>query len=59
MSVYMSSVTQARAFNQTYSGDYLSRVASPIVGVGAGMICLEGTGEIALNDENIPLDLNI
>jgi uncharacterized protein (DUF608 family) len=36
-----------RAFNDTYSGQYLSRVAFPIGGMGAGMICLEGSGAIS------------
>ena len=32
-----------RPFNSSYSGPYLSRVAFPIGGIGAGMICFEGT----------------
>lgn len=36
-----------RAFNDTYKGQYLSRVAFPIGGMGAGMICLEGSGAIS------------
>ena len=35
---------ESRSFNKPYSGDYLSRVAFPLGGIGAGMICLEGTG---------------
>ncbi|MBL7112350.1 MAG: hypothetical protein ISS19_10470 [Bacteroidales bacterium] len=31
-------------FNGTYSGDHLNRVAFPLGGIGAGMVCLEGTG---------------
>ncbi len=34
-------------FNESYSGDYLSRIAFPIGGLGAGMFCLEGTGYIS------------
>ena len=37
-------VAQERPYNGPYSGLYLNRVAFPIGGVGAGMICLEGTG---------------
>ncbi len=37
-------VPQERPFNGPYSGPYLNRVAFPIGGIGAGMICLEGTG---------------
>jgi uncharacterized protein (DUF608 family) len=33
-----------RKFNAPYKGGYLNRVAFPIGGLGAGMICLEGTG---------------
>ena len=33
-----------RAYNGWYSGPHLNRVAFPIGGIGAGMICLEGTG---------------
>lgn len=36
-----------RAFNSTYTGEYLSRLAFPMGGLGAGMICLEGTGAIS------------
>jgi uncharacterized protein (DUF608 family) len=35
------------AFNDTYRGSCLNRVAFPIGGMGAGMICLEGTGAIS------------
>lgn len=33
-----------REFNGAYSGDALNRVAFPIGGIGAGMICLDGNG---------------
>ncbi len=32
------------AYNGPYTGDHLSRVAFPMGGLGAGMICLEGSG---------------
>lgn len=34
-------------YNQSYKGEYLSRVAFPIGGIGAGMFCLEGTGAVS------------
>ena len=36
-----------RIFNSNYSNEYLNKVAFPIGGIGAGMICLEGTGAIS------------
>ncbi len=36
-----------REFNSDYKGEYLNRVAFPIGGIGAGMICLEGTGALS------------
>lgn len=33
-----------REFNQEYTDAHLNRVAFPVGGIGAGMICLEGTG---------------
>src|SRR5882757_11547 len=38
--------SEARAFNGIYHGDYLNQVAFPMGGIGAGMICLEGTGAL-------------
>jgi len=38
---------QHREYNSSYDGPYLNRVAFPIGGIGAGMICLEGTGAIS------------
>lgn len=35
-----------RAYNDWYRGETLSRVAFPMGGIGAGMICLEGTGAL-------------
>ncbi len=37
----------ADEFNTIYSGDRLNRVAFPLGGMGAGMICLEGSGAIS------------
>ena len=34
-------------FNGSYSGDNLNYVAFPIGGLGAGMICIEGTGAVS------------
>ncbi len=34
-------------YNGPYSGDRLNRVAFPMGGMGAGMICLEGTGALS------------
>ena len=39
--------TQRRRYNETYSGEYLNRVAFPLGGIGAGMICLEGTATLS------------
>ena len=36
-----------RQYNSAYTGQYLTRVAFPIGGIGAGMICMEGTGAIS------------
>lgn len=36
-----------RKYNGTYTGDRLSRIAFPMGGIGAGMICLEGTGALS------------
>jgi uncharacterized protein (DUF608 family) len=37
----------ARNFNSGYVGEYLNQVAFPLGGIGAGMICLEGTGALS------------
>jgi len=37
----------SRGFNQTYREANLDRIAFPIGGLGAGMICLEGSGAIS------------
>ncbi len=36
-----------RAYNGAYAGEFLNRVAFPLGGIGAGMICLEGTGALS------------
>lgn len=36
-----------REFNGLYENEFLNRVAFPMGGIGAGMICLEGTGGIS------------
>lgn len=36
-----------RPYNGAYTGQYLNRVAFPIGGLGAGMVCMEGTGAIS------------
>lgn len=38
--------TSERAYNGPYTGKYLNHVAFPIGGIGAGMVCLKGTGAI-------------
>jgi len=42
-----ASAENGRDYNGPYSGEHLDRVAFPIGGIGAGMICLEGTGAIS------------
>ena len=34
----------SRDFNQSYRGPFLNRLAFPLGGIGAGMICIEGSG---------------
>ena len=36
--------TTGRTYNGPYENEYLNQVAFPLGGIGAGMICLEGTG---------------
>src|SRR5258706_8778123 len=36
-----------RAFNGRYTGEHLHHVAFPLGGIGAGMVCLEGTGALS------------
>ena len=42
-----NSTTSSRTFNGAYQGEYLNQVAFPMGGIGAGMICLEGTGALS------------
>ena len=37
----------SHVYNGEYSGPHLSRVAFPLGGIGAGMLCLEGTGALS------------
>lgn len=37
----------ARLFNSPYEGEFLNYVAFPMGGIGAGMICLEGSGALS------------
>ncbi len=39
--------SKSRSFNGEYKGDYLDLIAFPLGGIGAGMICVEGTGAIS------------
>lgn len=39
--------TPDRSYNGPYAGAYLNRIAFPMGGIGAGMICLEGTGALS------------
>ena len=34
-------------YNGSYVGEHLDRVAFPLGGIGAGMVCLEGTGALS------------
>lgn len=44
----LSSVSAAgRRYNGTYTGEQLNRVSFPMGGMGAGMICLDGTGSFS------------
>ncbi|HEY6554772.1 MAG TPA: GH116 family glycosyl-hydrolase, partial [Vicinamibacteria bacterium] len=36
-----------RAYNDRYAGEHLNRVAFPLGGLGAGMLCIEGTGALS------------
>ncbi len=41
------SAPSTRPFHGPYSGPFLNQVAFPMGGIGAGMICLEGTGALS------------
>lgn len=36
-----------RAYNTLYEGEHLDTIAFPLGGIGAGMLCLEGTGTLS------------
>ena len=36
-----------RKYNGPYAGEFLSRVAFPLGGIGAGMLCIEGAGALS------------
>src|ERR1700760_3926468 len=42
-----SEATHKHQYNGEYRNEYLNRVAFPMGGFGAGMICLEGTGTLS------------
>ena len=42
-----SSRSGRRHYNGVYTGEHLNRIAFPLGGIGAGMICLEGTGALS------------
>lgn len=37
----------SKGYNTEFEGEFLNRIAFPMGGIGAGMICLEGTGAIS------------
>ena len=41
------STSRDREYNSAYAGDFNNRVAFPMGGMGAGMVCLEGTGALS------------
>src|SRR4030095_5295725 len=41
------SANESHQYNQEYKGEFLNRVAFPLGGIGAGMICMEGTGTLS------------
>ena len=46
-SVHTGPRPRRRSYNGSYQGEHLNRVAFPMGGIGAGMICLEGTGALS------------
>ena len=40
-------MNQIREYNQAYTGTFLNQLAFPLGGIGAGMICLEGSGALS------------
>ena len=41
------SIAAKRKYNGEYTNEFLNRVAFPMGGIGAGMICMEGTGALS------------
>ena len=52
------SAVSSRPFNSPYTGRNLGRIAFPLGGIGAGMVCLEGTGAISHVSVRHKLELN-
>jgi len=42
-----SDMNPERSFNGPYEGEFVEQVAFPLGGMGAGMVCLEGTGTVS------------
>ncbi|HKC36812.1 MAG TPA: twin-arginine translocation signal domain-containing protein, partial [Chitinophagaceae bacterium] len=40
-------ITIKRKYNGEYKNEFLNRLAFPMGGIGAGMICMEGTGALS------------
>lgn len=40
-------LAEQKGYNAVYQGEYLNHVAFPMGGIGAGMICFEGTGALS------------
>jgi hypothetical protein len=40
-------ISPRRKYNGEYKNEFLNRVAFPMGGIGAGMICMEGTGALS------------
>ncbi len=38
---------EQRKYNDIYTGEHLNHIAFPLGGIGAGMICIEGTGTLS------------
>jgi len=45
--IALGATREKRRYNTEYAGEQLRRVAFPMGGMGAGMICLEGTGALS------------
>ncbi len=40
-------MSKKHRYNQTYTNEHLNQIAFPLGGIGAGMMCLEGTGALS------------